>query len=116
MKISIDTKEDSHDEIRKVVAMLKAWVDGHTNEQESSGGIMDMFNEPSQELSLLGANKQFACPEPSGGVSPDLFSLFKNETPLPSGNNDTTLIDKNQAGTGKDEDTEPEHVELMTYD
>ena len=116
MKISIDTKEDSHDEIRKVVAMLQAWVDGHTNAQGSSGGIMDMFNEPSQELSLLGASRQPASPEPSGGVSPDLFSLFKNETPLPPSNNDTNLTEKNLAGIEKDEDTEPARVELMTYD
>ncbi|MFO8015983.1 MAG: hypothetical protein R6U32_02675 [Candidatus Woesearchaeota archaeon] len=52
MKITIDTKEDSHEEIRKVLKMLEAWIEGHTNapasggEQGSDSGVsgpMDIF-------------------------------------------------------------------------
>ena len=55
MRISIDTKEDSHEEIRKVIKMLNHLVgdEVHTNQPSANifeqdtpsvGGMMDMFN------------------------------------------------------------------------
>ena len=41
MKITIDTKEDSPDDIRRVLKMLEAWVGGQTN------APMDMFSSGS---------------------------------------------------------------------
>ena len=95
MKISIDTKEDSHDEIRKVVAMLQAWVNGHSNvpppSENNAGGLMDMFNDiPSS-------------PSSAGPISP-----------AKSPDKGFNIVESENSHDSDDEDDGP--VELMTYD
>lgn len=54
MKISIDTKEDSPEEIRKLIRMLSALVGDSVPENsppEADGGIFDMFGDPAQSSS-----------------------------------------------------------------
>ncbi len=98
MKISIDTKEDSHEEIRKVVKMLHAWLESHSSDsggsphsnifdsgspglgessessqQDSSqGGLFNLFNDSSSESSAS---------QPSSGAHEveDVLDLDKKE-------------------------------------
>ncbi len=63
MKITIDTKEDSHSEIKKMISMLQALV-GSTEETYSN---RDIFSDPSPEVTP-------STPEPSSGVFGNLFS------------------------------------------
>lgn len=61
MKITIDTKEDSSEDIRKVIAMLNSFVGEHSDVKP-----MDLFGsaeEPSTEPSESGS----------------LFNLFENK-------------------------------------
>ncbi len=54
MKISIDTKEDSPDEIRKLIRMLSALVgDPYTEKAPpaSGEGLFDMFGDPQASTS-----------------------------------------------------------------
>ena len=60
MKISIDTKEDSAEDIKRVVRMLQAWVEGHTN------APLDMFGSGSPDGSQAVAN-------------PGLFNIFNDD-------------------------------------
>jgi hypothetical protein len=53
MKITIDTKEDSHEEIRKVIGMLQKMV----GDAQSNGGLFsDSPSEPSSEPSPVSSN------------------------------------------------------------
>jgi len=61
MKITIDTKEDSPDDIRRVLKMLEAWVGGQTNapmdifssgssgDSGASGGLFNLFNDDKKD-------------------------------------------------------------------
>ena len=60
MKITIDTKEDSHEEIRKIIKMLSSLVGGEvmTNQrdvfsddsnQTGSSDMFNIFNNPESE-------------------------------------------------------------------
>ena len=60
MKISIDTKEDSAEDIKRVVRMLQAWVEGHIN------APLDMFGSGSPDSSQPAAN-------------PGLFNIFNDD-------------------------------------
>jgi hypothetical protein len=62
MKISIDTKEDSHEDIRKVIKMLQHLVneEAYSNYQSSNSGNMFSDNKPeaapsSEGISVFGA-------------------------------------------------------------
>ena len=68
MKISIDTKEDSPDEIRKLIRMLLALVGDSSGYGEkappaSGEGLFNMFGDPAastSEQQQLGGNNQGA--------------------------------------------------------
>ncbi|MCX6707047.1 MAG: hypothetical protein NT001_02805, partial [Candidatus Woesearchaeota archaeon] len=64
MKISLDTKEDSTEDIHKVVRMLQAWLEGHSNAPS------DMFSSPSP-----GQGSQ-ASPSPSNSSEGAFFNMF----------------------------------------
>lgn len=62
IKITIDTKEDSHEEIKKVIRMLSSLVgekevfenkgnifENNENPSDSSPGLFSMFADPAQE-------------------------------------------------------------------
>ncbi|PIN86647.1 hypothetical protein COV19_03995 [Candidatus Woesearchaeota archaeon CG10_big_fil_rev_8_21_14_0_10_44_13] len=70
MKITIDTKEDSLDEIKRVVKMLEAWTEGHTNAPFSMFGDMGS-GSGSSPSSSSGSDSG------SGG---DIFSLFGDKS------------------------------------
>lgn len=60
MKISFDTKEDSAEDIKKIVKMLQVWLEGHAN------APLDMFGSPSADSS--------ASPAVNGGF----FNIFND--------------------------------------
>ena len=85
MKITIDTKEDSHEDIKKVVKMLQALLEGHTN------APMDLFSD----------NSSGSDSDSSGG----LFNLFDDDKKDDSG-------DSTSSDYGSDDDETPR---VITY-
>lgn len=88
MKITIDTKEDSADEIKRVVKMLEAWTEGHV------AAPMNMFGD-------MGSS---SSPAPGSASGADLFSIFDNKD---SSNNAPSTI--------KTEEKEEEIPEIIPY-
>ena len=93
MKITIDTKEDSKEEIKKVIAMLQAMVDGQvrvapvdifgdsSSSPSSSPSKMDIFSDPAQ-------SQPSQSNEPQQGG--DIFSLFTPPETSSSSSEQTT--------------------------
>ncbi len=94
MKISIDTKEDSHEEIRKVIKMLQNLVgEGQeifSNEPDSSASsqspIANIFGDassvssPSVDLSASETTQSLTETQETSGSTEDLFAeLFSEE-------------------------------------
>ncbi len=84
MKIQIDTKEDSHEEIRKVIRMLSSLV----GEQEAISNQGNIFADNSQDNS-------------GNSPSPDIFGMLSSD--VNSGTSEGTLSNEK---TGKKDDEE----------
>jgi len=75
MKISIDTKEDSHDEIKKVISMLQHLVGGQevfTNQpdateatQETASAMANIFGDTTSQSSETTAEPASTVQEPT---------------------------------------------------
>lgn len=88
MKITIDTKEDSPDEIKRVVKMLEAWTEGHI------AAPMNMFGDMGSGSGSI----------PGQGSGTDLFSLFDNKDSSSNG-----------SSTIKTEEKEEDIPEIIPY-
>lgn len=78
MKITIDTKEDSHEDIKKVVRMLEALLEGHI------AAPMGMFGSPDSDGSS------------ASSPGTDLFSLFDSSKAGDSGTVASVKTDENK--------------------
>ena len=96
MKITIDTKEDSHEEIRKVIGMLQNLV----GLQKVYSNQKNIF-EKSNSGDILEDNEQ-SPEQPSGNVFGNLFGDN-------SGQNQ-------QEQTEQEEETKEETPEIIPYD
>lgn len=89
MKITIDTKEDSHEDIKKVISMLQNLI-GNEKVYTNQGNIFET-EKPAQE-----------------GTSDIFNSLFSNQ------NNESSIKDSNEASKQqlqqKEEDEMPEII------
>ena len=97
MKISIDTKEDSHDDIRKVIKMLEHLVSGSSFSNVSNSG--NIFDDPSPSLGssentapTLGSSEESS---PTNAFS----AMFGGEAPAPVESNEN----KEMSTYGEDE-------------
>jgi hypothetical protein len=83
MKLTIDTKEDSHDDIRKVIKMLQHLVgeNSYSNSNNISSS-RNIFDDPSPSLSTYSENNE----KPVESVNPtNAFSaMFGDEAPASS--------------------------------
>ncbi len=88
MKISIDTKEDSPEEIKKAIRMLSSLV--HEHEVYTNEGSRNIFEQPGsmqEPTNTFGSNEPTVTPassgsEPSGNVFGNLFGdTPQQETP-----------------------------------
>ena len=70
MKITIDTKEDSHSEIEKAIRLLQSLVDGRVKNS-------NIFEDDSPSLPTTDATPSS---EPSSG---GIFNMFGDNTPPP---------------------------------
>lgn len=110
MKISIDTKEDSHEDIRKIISMLSALVEGQPKESYGSYSPMDIFGDSGIPNASAGttnnaANNISASQETSAGTG-GIFDLFRD---------DKSQSQQNQ-NKQEDEKINPEEpVALTTY-
>ena len=119
MKITIDTKEDSHDEIRKIISMLNSLL------QAEAFGSEESFGESAVDTSGSGES------EPKPIVGEGIFGMFsdnKEETgqsaqpETPAGSEVTGIINENKEenvdlpepkvveDVKKDDDDEPQIV------
>ena len=108
MKITIDTKEDSPEDIRKTVAFLSSLADGakehHSNIFEDSGSSLD----------LPGADSE-SSPEPAGGNAfANMFGGDSDNTPvLPV--TETSSEDDPDQDSPDEEETAEDAPEIMEY-
>lgn len=79
MKITIDTKEDSHEDISKVIEILKHFQNNNIQREEvDSTNMMSMFgSEPVQETASVETPTMQETPQVSSGTPPD-FTSFLN--------------------------------------
>lgn len=94
MKISIDTKEDSPDEIRKLIRMLLALVGESSSYAEKAPpstdeGLFDMFGDPSASIA---EQQQLGKDSGSGGMDINDFIDNADES------------SQQKTGTGEDDD------------
>ena len=99
MKITIDTKEDSHAEIQKVISMLSALVGG----EEKTYSNKDIFSDSSPEVTPSTESSE------SSGVFGNLFSNDKTE--------ESAVEEKpeDEKPEEKKEEPESENVEIIPY-
>ena len=93
MKITIDTKEDSHEDIRKIIALLSRMIESEQprNIFESSGNVLPGMNQESSS-------------EPTSSEQTNAFAnMFGDNTPTKS------------EETSEEDKEEPEDVEVMEY-
>ncbi|MEK6837222.1 MAG: hypothetical protein AABX69_01100 [Nanoarchaeota archaeon] len=92
MKISIDTKEDSPEEIRKLIRMLSALIGessgyGEKTAAASGEGLFDMFGDPaastSEQQQLGNKGAPLINPDGSSGGAMDIND-FLEKKPEPS--------------------------------
>lgn len=104
MKITIDTKEDSHSEIKKVISMLSALVGG----EETTYSNKDIFSDSSPEVTPTSDSSKTPSPESSGGVFGNLFSNDKTgETAVEEKKEDEKPEEKKEESD--------ENVEIIPY-
>ena len=75
MKITIDTKEDSHEDIQKVVEILQHFSKKQVSEPVDTTNMMSMFGSDSQTSTPVEQEKPI--PQTSEGTPPD-FTSFLN--------------------------------------
>ena len=76
MKISIDTAQDSKEEIRKAIRLLQALADN-----DASQGSRNLFDSPSAELF---SNNEPTQSEPSETPTNAFGSMFGDDAPEPT--------------------------------
>tara|TARA_Y100000310_G_C20420889_1_gene686637 strand:+ start:38 stop:406 length:369 start_codon:yes stop_codon:yes gene_type:complete len=91
MKLSIDTKEDSHDDLRKVIKMLQHLVgessySNYSNESSSK----NIFDDPSPGLGsseesapALGSSETAVGGEQNAALTNAFSAMFGGEAPAP---------------------------------
>ena len=102
MKISIDTKEDSHEDIRKVIRMLK-----HLVGEDSYSNQGNMFNEGSG----LESDSESSNSESSNDTGTSAFgAMFGDDSPTPSYEGES-----NSEGEKEEKSRLGEEVEITPY-
>ena len=118
MKISIDTKEDSHGEIRKVIKMLQHLVgeNSYSNQRnifsDDSPGVRNIFDDPSPSLSNVSAESSSEETESDVGgeaqsaAPTNAFSaMFGDNAPTPS-------VESSEETSSLEEEKEPRKLNL----
>ena len=78
MKITIDTKEDSHEEIRKVIRMLQHLVGETSYSNERVSKQRNIFEDSSP--SIQASPSESASPQPGSAFA----AMFNNNSPISS--------------------------------
>jgi hypothetical protein len=117
MKITIDTKEDSKEEIKKVIGMLSALVGGnspvYTNSPFSSSSESSIpkqhnanifSDEPKEEASSSSSSEQ-----PSGSIFGNIFGPVSSEPSSPAGSGS-----QEQSSEPEEPEKKPE-IQIIDY-
>ncbi|PIN81160.1 hypothetical protein COV11_02490 [Candidatus Woesearchaeota archaeon CG10_big_fil_rev_8_21_14_0_10_30_7] len=101
MKITIDTKEDSHTEIRKAIQLLNNLLEGR-----GAVSSRNIFDDPSPTVGGMGMFDEKPSSPPSNAFS----SMFGGETPIPAKNYDDENSDTDNDFDGEKSDDEYEKL------
>lgn len=111
MKISIDTKDESREDIRKLIRLLQHIVDG-TEHSENLGG-----SSSSGYVNIFGDDPKPSGPQtPSEPAAPGIFSIFDN--PPKSEDSEETepeTIDLEGSEEDKEDDEKQGSAKMFTY-
>jgi len=99
MKITIDTKEDSPSDIRKIIALLSKMTEG------DSGHSRNIFEDDTPILGSSEPSEPSSSSEPSGTNA--FANMFGSDSPAPSVTSEETEEEI--------EDPEEEVAELIEY-
>ncbi|MFH1316530.1 MAG: hypothetical protein ABII01_03365 [Candidatus Woesearchaeota archaeon] len=87
MKITIDTKEDSHEEIRKVIRLLNHLIGESSEPANDLISNRDIFSDSSEPLS----QNTRPSSQSSGNAFVNMFGSFdSNSSPAPSSSSEPT--------------------------
>lgn len=101
MRITIDTKDDSHEDIRKVISLLQGMI----RHNESSG------SDPSRNIFEDGSPALSGSSEASSGPSEGLFNMFgSNETSSKDG-----VMENSESEQAKEEEDEKPSVQIVEF-
>ena len=107
MKITIDTKEDSHEDIRKVISMLSHLVEGHEVPKSTSTNIFE------DGTPVLGASEPEESSEPSPEPpKPNAFASMFGDS-APSTSTPTSSSEDDEAET--EEESDDPQIEIVDY-
>ena len=107
MKITIDTKEDSHDDIKKVISMLQNMV-AHSS---SNNSLMFEDNSSSNYPSE-------SSPEPAKEATGAFLNMFGDNPSSPPdapSSADSSVISFPEDDTQEEEKEDPSSVEIIPY-
>jgi len=115
MKISIDTRDESKEDIRKVIRMLQHIVDGTDHSENlggSSSGYVNIFGDDAPSSPSL--NEPEAPSEPA---APGIFSIFDDPPKTEESGEiepETITLEGNDEETD-DDDEKQGSAQLFTY-
>lgn len=127
MKITIDTKEDSHSEIRRAIKMLSSLI-GDPDTQIYTNSADDIpkqrntniFDDPSPELAPASQAPAQTASQSAGQESNAFASMFGDTTPAPttaetSAESDTQTAEEEKPEDENPEDEKPPQVQIIDY-
>jgi len=106
MKITINTKEDSHEDIRSVIALLSKMIEG---KQSHSNIFEDSSSDSSSEASPSAFVNMFGSDEPSSEPS---TPIVEEEVPVLG---ETPTVPAESTVLEEKEEEEEEPAELIEY-
>ncbi len=110
MKIAIDTKEDSREDMRKVIKLLQHIVGDSSNGAIFSDNSSDIFSDPSSE------SPSEPSPEPSSSSSGAFFNMFgDNSPPPPETSDEPSLLEPETETEIPEEDKDDDIPEIIAY-
>ena len=109
MKIAIDTKEDSREDMRKVISLLQHIVGESSNGAIFSNRSSDIFSDSSS------GHSSEPSPEPSSSGSGAFFNMFGDNSPSPPETSDEPSLLGPETETREEEDKDDDIPEIIAY-
>ena len=105
MKITIDTKEDSHEEIKKVIRMLSHMTEENSARNFEAPAVRDVFADSRDDITISEESSPTAPAQDSGGVFGNMF-----DNPVQS-----TEEKADEGDEDEEEPQKPPTIEVVEY-